>query len=338
MTNASIDTVEIANVDGIGLELKGVQNSEFRTMEVRKCGKFSSSLPGARIYNLSGFDSQSLSFFGSLFERNHFHACTVESAYDIGFIRTKFHGRLTSDDTTPNAVNLLHLTGAARIIADACQFSNARQYAIFAGDTSGVESSGLIGSCTFEMPANYQTSGQAWNIVIAKGRFLLNQNYFGNGTHSSYTSLGGDIWLQSTVVDIGGANLHLGNGATRIKRDSSNVFRQPSISGIEYASPINKTVLSVAVQGDSNNRLNYQSEGEIWFGSGAATVDCAIVRKSANTLGLPDGDTWQIQGTWNGGVLKLRNYSLWVDANGKLRIFDGTPTSDTVGDVVGGQS
>lgn len=36
--------------------------------------------------------------------------------------------------------------------------------------------------------------------------------------------------------------------------------------------------------------------------------------------------------------LKLGGYTLWVDANGKLRIFEGNPTSDTAGVVVGTQT
>lgn len=36
--------------------------------------------------------------------------------------------------------------------------------------------------------------------------------------------------------------------------------------------------------------------------------------------------------------LVLGGYTLWVDANGKLRIFEGTPTSDTDGVVVGTQT
>lgn len=36
--------------------------------------------------------------------------------------------------------------------------------------------------------------------------------------------------------------------------------------------------------------------------------------------------------------LVLGGYTLWVDADGKLRIFEGTPTSDTDGTVVGTQT
>lgn len=36
--------------------------------------------------------------------------------------------------------------------------------------------------------------------------------------------------------------------------------------------------------------------------------------------------------------LVLGGYTLWVDTNGKLRIYEGTPTSDTDGTVVGDQT
>ena len=36
--------------------------------------------------------------------------------------------------------------------------------------------------------------------------------------------------------------------------------------------------------------------------------------------------------------LVLGGYTLWVDADGKLRIYQGTPSSDTDGVVVGTQT
>ncbi len=40
-------------------------------------------------------------------------------------------------------------------------------------------------------------------------------------------------------------------------------------------------------------------------------------------------------GTWDGAHLVLGNYHLWVDSNGKLRIKNGAPSSDTDGALVG---
>jgi len=41
---------------------------------------------------------------------------------------------------------------------------------------------------------------------------------------------------------------------------------------------------------------------------------------------------------WNGPHLKMGAYHFWVDASGKLRICNGSPTSDSDGAVVGDQS
>jgi hypothetical protein len=42
--------------------------------------------------------------------------------------------------------------------------------------------------------------------------------------------------------------------------------------------------------------------------------------------------------SWNGMLLRLGNYRLWIDADGKLRIKDGAPANDTDGTIVGTQS
>jgi hypothetical protein len=42
--------------------------------------------------------------------------------------------------------------------------------------------------------------------------------------------------------------------------------------------------------------------------------------------------------TWSGNLFRLGAFNLWVDASGRLRIKNGSPTSDTDGAVVGAQS
>jgi hypothetical protein len=49
------------------------------------------------------------------------------------------------------------------------------------------------------------------------------------------------------------------------------------------------------------------------------------------------GDSFKVDGTWNGGTIRLGNYYLWVDGSGKLRMKSGAPTSDTdAGSVIVG--
>ena len=75
----------------------------------------------------------------------------------------------------------------------------------------------------------------------------------------------------------------------------------------------------------------------------------AITKKINDNLGLMMTDMttlWtslqeaivKIQAINLQNKLKLGGYTLWVDASGKLRIFEGTPTSDTAGVVVGTQT
>jgi hypothetical protein len=74
------------------------------------------------------------------------------------------------------------------------------------------------------------------------------------------------------------------------------------------------------------------------FGGGAAAPDVSLERKSADLLGMTAGDSFSIDGTYNGGTLRLRNSYLWVDGSGRLRIKATAPTSDTDGTVVGTQT
>ncbi len=53
------------------------------------------------------------------------------------------------------------------------------------------------------------------------------------------------------------------------------------------------------------------------------------------------GDSFRVQGTFDGGHLVMGNYHLWVDAQGRLRMKNGAPTpitGDNEGTVVGSQS
>ena len=52
---------------------------------------------------------------------------------------------------------------------------------------------------------------------------------------------------------------------------------------------------------------------------------------------LKDGGL-QVSGTWDGPTLKLGNHHLYVDSEGRLRLSDGPPSSETAGTIVGEQS
>ena len=65
-----------------------------------------------------------------------------------------------------------------------------------------------------------------------------------------------------------------------------------------------------------------------------------LVRSSLTTSGILQvaQSLRSEQSSWNFQPLKLGNYALWVDSSGRLRIKNGTPTSETDGTIVGTQS
>lgn len=74
--------------------------------------------------------------------------------------------------------------------------------------------------------------------------------------------------------------------------------------------------------------------GSVYLGS---SIDTVIQQKAADVAGMGTGDSFQVDGTWNGGRLRLGTYHLWVDGSGRLRIKSSAPASDTDGTVVGTQ-
>lgn len=59
---------------------------------------------------------------------------------------------------------------------------------------------------------------------------------------------------------------------------------------------------------------------------------------SNNTLFAVEPRYGVLGSAWNGSMLVMGSYYLWVDATGDLRIKNGAPTSDTDGTIVGTQS
>ena len=74
------------------------------------------------------------------------------------------------------------------------------------------------------------------------------------------------------------------------------------------------------------------------LGSGSASPDVALSRGQADRLKLDAGDSFQLDGTWNGGRVIMNGYHFWVTAGGILRMKASAPTSDTDGTVVGSQT
>jgi hypothetical protein len=69
-----------------------------------------------------------------------------------------------------------------------------------------------------------------------------------------------------------------------------------------------------------------------------SSSDTILRRTAADVATMGPGDSFGLDGTWNGGTLRMGAYYLWVDTSGRLRIKSGAPTSETDGTVVGTQS
>jgi hypothetical protein len=66
--------------------------------------------------------------------------------------------------------------------------------------------------------------------------------------------------------------------------------------------------------------------------------DTSMAREDANLLAMAAGDSFKVDGTYNGGMLRLGAYYLWVDNTGDLRIKSGAPSTHDDGTVVGAQT
>jgi hypothetical protein len=84
-----------------------------------------------------------------------------------------------------------------------------------------------------------------------------------------------------------------------------------------------------------NNSVLCAPNGNLYLGT---ALDTFLRRVNVNIAGMGSGDSFQVDGTWNGGMLIMGAYYLWVDSSGRLRIKSGAPTSDTDGTVIGTQT
>lgn len=97
-------------------------------------------------------------------------------------------------------------------------------------------------------------------------------------------------------------------------------------------------IYRVLLEGETHPRFDVGPTGVLLWGSGSAAQDTSLSRDAANRLSMANGDTFRVQGTWNGGHFEMGTFHIWVDATGDLRIKDGAPASDLDGTVVGAQT
>lgn len=120
------------------------------------------------------------------------------------------------------------------------------------------------------------------------------------------------------------------SGAVASKLHNTNV------GGVLIGRGSQSSPLDVMAPDGTTARVRVGAGGDhIRFGSAA---DVQFGRTAADVASMGTGDSFAVDGTWNGGTIRLGAYRLWVDAAGALRIKSGAPSSDTDGTVVGTQT
>lgn len=86
------------------------------------------------------------------------------------------------------------------------------------------------------------------------------------------------------------------------------------------------------------SRLVTRNTGLTLGATEISAPDTTLSRTDANVLSMGSGDSFALDGTWNGGHLRMGDHRLWVDGSGNLRIKNGAPSSSTDGAIVGTQA
>lgn len=176
--------------------------------------------------------------------------------------------------------------------------------------------------------------------ILSNGR-SSQKDYFGIAITDSASYInftgglsgnGDDVTNISRNTQYGGILLKSGNG-------SPNYI---SILGFHYPNTIKQTL----IEGSIGANIILADVGGPAFGLNSGTYlgfagsnGAQRVRHNPRSGNIEfEWNTGTHQGTWNGSHLFLGNYHLWVDSQGRLRIKNGVPNTDTDGTVVGTQS
>lgn len=128
--------------------------------------------------------------------------------------------------------------------------------------------------------------------------------------------------------------LWVGDSSPSEAQFKTNLVVDPDM---QTASAGNGLLIGSKRRSEGYNRVTLSEVG-LLLGSGVTAPDTMFRRIDANVGGMSVGDSFRVDGSWNGGRLLLGNYNFWVDVNGNLRIKNGVPTNDLDGSIVGTQS
>lgn len=194
--------------------------------------------------------------------------------------------------------------------------------------------------------------------VNASGNVLTSNTQYGlaiygvSGHDNGHHRFGGNTAIGNTVGQFDWNAITLGTVADVITRHPGSVRAQTTVHGA--ADTTQETYIGATGPGGQAGLKMYDIDfyrssaflavlsqalrldgAAIYFGSAGDTV---LSRTAANEASMGSGDSLKVDGTWNGGRLRLGSYHLWVDAAGALRIKSSAPASDTDGTVVGTQT
>lgn len=153
--------------------------------------------------------------------------------------------------------------------------------------------------------------------IDTSGRLFGQTPYF-NNVGTEYSCVNGAVWYSA------------------LEREAEvGRFRFFSEGGDGWIPPV---LIGQTSDGGGQARTFLYGDGRIGFSGGSYSADTTFGRDSANCVRMEAGNSFKVDGTWNGGMLRFGDYRLWVDSTGDLRIKNGAPSSDTDGTVVGTQS
>ncbi|MEV8134283.1 hypothetical protein [Microbacterium aurantiacum] len=106
---------------------------------------------------------------------------------------------------------------------------------------------------------------------------------------------------------------------------------QRTTQGVMVSSASSNRSFESWQKGDANRRWSVRGDGYMQWGGGSSVPDVDLYRDNLNRLAMGTGDSFKVDGVWNGGRFFMGTRQFWIDASGNLRGKNGNPSSDTDG-------
>lgn len=129
-----------------------------------------------------------------------------------------------------------------------------------------------------------------------------------------------DFQATTTAVSVPGLGT---SGSSNLTRDANESRGATTSTVVEQS----------RVDGESVTRFRRRANGNMFWGDGTASPDTSLLRSGADLLGMDTGDSFRVEGVYNGGTLRIGAWRLWDDGT-NLRAKRGTPSSASDGTIV----